>query len=923
VAGAAPATGGWGAARGRAVAAGAILVPTGAAALAHEAAWQRLWSPVAGGGVTTASAVVAGTLLGLAAGAAWGGRFADRARRPGLLFAAAEALGALLCLAMPPAVALARDAQAALLAAGAAGTAFDLGRVLVVALACAVPSTALGASLPALARALTSDPARAGPVLGRLYAANTAGAVLGVLLSTAFAFEALGTRGTVLLASAAQAVAAALAAALFARGALPAPPAGTPSPPPGLPRAPSARRAEVAALLAGAAALAVEIAWMRRLTPALGTTTYAFGTVLAAFLLAVAAGAALLGPRRARPPGARPAVVLALAALPVAFLAPLLGPVADGAGRSLAAAIAAGEAGPSELLRIRATAAALLLVPSALVGAAALPWLVQAAAPSPERVGEGAGRVLAANTLGSAVAAAATGLLGVPALGTAGCLRAAAGLYLVGAAVVAPRRGARAALACGAAVALVCAALPIPDAAALRAVGATFDPVWTDPSAAPVVWAREGRVATVVVRERDGRPELWVDGKIVASASPTDRLHLALLGHLPMALHDAPRRAAVVGLGTGITATAVAAWGPETLDVFEIEPEVREAAAAFRAVGGGLPPGATFHGGDGRDGLLRAGAPYDVITTDPIHPAVAGSAALYTLEHYRLIAARLAPGGLACQWMPLYELEPDDLRGVLRTFGEVFHVAAFVAGPDLVLVGGLRPFALDADAIERRLASPAGEGLEALGLRGAGRLLGLLVAAPDRLRRFADRGALNTDDRPVIEFTSARSQYTGSAPRNLAVLEVGGSRPDVLLARPPTDEARFRAGVARTRRSKSAMERWMQGRAEAYEAAEEAFAALAADDPADLLSARMREECALERAGRLLEGGAAEEAAAVARAVLARAREGAEVPEPRHRIDAADLLARAGRPEEAAEAARAALPLAPRSATARRLAAAR
>jgi spermidine synthase len=453
-------------------------------------------------------------------------------------------------------------------------------------------------------------------------------------------------------------------------------------------------------------------------------------------------------------------------------------------------------------------------------------------------------------------------------------------------------------------------------------VGATFDPQHTDPAAAPVTFAREGRVSTVVVRDRDGRPELWVDGKVVASASPTDRLHLALLGHLPMALHPAPRRVAVVGLGTGITATAAAAHGPEVLDVFELEPAVREAAEAFRGVGGGLPPTATFHGGDGRDGLLRSRERYDVVTTDPIHPAVSGSAALYTLEHYRLLADRLAPGGIACQWLPLYELEPDDIRGVVRTFGQVFRVAAFVAGPDLVLVGTREPLALDPEAIERRLASPAGAGLEPFGLRGAGRLLGLLVAHPARVARFADRGVLNTDDRPVVEFTSARSQYTGSSARNLAVLSVGPSRPDALLADPAgAAEPGFAAGVARTRRLKSAMARWIQGGEDGTRAAAAAFAALSEEEPADLLSASMREEMTLALARARLAADAPEEAAALAREVLERARPGSSVPEPRQRVEAADVLERAGFPAEAAAAARAVLPEVPRSPTARRLAA--
>src|SRR5215510_4199773 len=86
---------------------GALLVLSGAAALAHEAAWQRLWTPVVGAGTKTTAAIVAGMLLGLAAGSALGGPLADRARRPGLVFAAAEAAGAALGALVPWAVGVA------------------------------------------------------------------------------------------------------------------------------------------------------------------------------------------------------------------------------------------------------------------------------------------------------------------------------------------------------------------------------------------------------------------------------------------------------------------------------------------------------------------------------------------------------------------------------------------------------------------------------------------------------------------------------------------------------------------------------------------------------------------------------------------------------------------------------------------------
>jgi hypothetical protein len=463
---------------------------------------------------------------------------------------------------------------------------------------------------------------------------------------------------------------------------------------------------------------------------------------------------------------------------------------------------------------------------------------------------------------------------------------------------------------------LASAAAPVPDAAGRDAVGATFDPLWTDPADAPALLFEEGRASTVVVRARDGRTELWVDGKIVASASPTDRMHLALLGHLPMLFHPAPKRCAVVGLGTGITATAVAAHGPERLDVFELEAAVVRGAEFGRGAGGGLPSEATLHVVDGRHGLHAADAPYDVITSDPIHPAAAGSAELYTDEHYAALERRLAPGGIVCQWLPLYELEVDDVAMVLRTLARRFDVGVFVAGPDLVILAA-RPGGLRADeaALARRLEGRVGADLRMLGLASPGRLLGLLAAGPRRVRVLSGDGPVNTDDRPRLEFASARSQYTGSASRNLLWVAGVGDDPAALLDAPPSDPSAFAAGVERTRRQRRAFARWIPAGIDAWAGALPLFEGLAEDDPTDRLSAWMRDECASLWALDGARGDDPEGAAARAREVLAR-----PDAEARARITAAQALADAGFPAEARAAALAVLEVAPTSARARRLA---
>lgn len=50
---------------------------------------------------------------------------------------------------------------------------------------------------------------------------------------------------------------------------------------------------------------------------------------------------------------------------------------------------------------------------------------------------------------------------------------------------------------------------------------------------------------------------------------------------------------------------------------------------------------------------------FDIITTDPIHPWVKGSAALYTREYFKVLAAHLKQGGVVALWVPLYESTPD------------------------------------------------------------------------------------------------------------------------------------------------------------------------------------------------------------------------------------------------------------------------
>ncbi len=115
---------------------------------------------------------------------------------------------------------------------------------------------------------------------------------------------------------------------------------------------------------------------------------------------------------------------------------------------------------------------------------------------------------------------------------------------------------------------------------------------------------------------------------------------------------------------------------------------------------------------DARHFVATTREKFDVITSDPIHPFVKGSATLYSKEYFELVKAHLNPGGVVSQWVPLYESDAATVRSEIATFFEVFPNGTVWAnllngnGYDLVLIGRLEAKPIDLDAIQARLDRP-------------------------------------------------------------------------------------------------------------------------------------------------------------------------------------------------------------------------
>jgi len=627
----------------------------------------------------------------------------------------------------------------------------------------------MGATFPVMGRLAIAHAREAGSKSAGFYGANTLGACAGALVAPFVLMPTFGL-SLGLVASGSLSLLSGLLALRLA--AAPDRPARSPDPRPGETtaavhgvRAPGSDSARLlfATAACGASALALEVLLTRLLITVTGASVYAFAIVLSVFLGGIGLGARQAASELRKPD--RATRLLHLAALSVAPLT---------LGGLLLLRLQLGESDLFQPLANRmphgasnvglwashALFAGLALFPAACAFGLALPSAAGALCErhvhdQPERW---LGRTYAANTSGALVGSVAAGFFLLPNLGLRIGLALALGLACLAALAVPARRPAGHG---GRPLAVELTGIGL--AVALGAIALVPRPI----AGLYIVARAVGPHASASVEERAETPDvrsLRVNGKVVATTAPVDLRLQRLLGLIPALLHGDVERALVIGLGTGMTAGALLELDTlETLDVYEISSAVRDVAPAFAAWNGGVTRAARTHMAivDGRHALARSDERWDLITADPIHPWTRGSSDLYALEHFEAIAAHLAPGGVASQWLPLYQLSLADVKTIVATWLAAFpEASAWLTAYDLALVGSLDPLPGVRD-IEPRLPARVQGSLAAAGVHTAAELAALAVADRARLEAFARGAAPMRDDRPVLEFRAPKSYLRG------------------------------------------------------------------------------------------------------------------------------------------------------------------
>jgi len=748
---------------------------SGIAALVLELQWGRQLALTFGGSHNAVAAVLTAFMLGLGLGSWLGGRRADRLRRPALAIAKIElalaALGPLLALLLTQLPALASKWLPEI--ASANHPLFVASRLVLALGLLIVPTTLMGATYPILVRANAVDLNHLHSGIGRLYAANTLGGVVGVLLAGFAVLPILGIPGSIALAAGANAVAACAALIASSR---------TTTPPPSGDR----KRAQpthvsvrpswtllAAAGGSGALVLGAETLWHRALKMVLANSTATFTLLLALTLTGLGLGAVAGSPllRRAKVLanwsrlqfGAVALLVVQAAFMPeIATVVRLIRP----------------DTGWARVLVPPLVVGGILVLPATLLFGAAWPLLLKAATPRINDGGRNIGRMSVVNSVGAAVGAAVVGLAILPNAGFGHSMLAMAalgsGLVVLGLSAE-PGTSSRTNRRMRTSAGFACAALVAASVVSPSFGRVPLPSMALNPEEVRVLSYSETSSGTVVVTEHPATAarSMYVDNNAVIGAS-YDALKVArMLGLIPTVLHPSPRRALVIGFGAGVTTAIVAgAPGVEAVDVVEIVPGVIDSAHLFEDLNHGVArdPRVRLHANDGRNHLLLHAGPWDLITCDPVHPLY-GSAPLYSLEFFNLCRQRLATGGLVCQYLPLHRMPDDAFRRAIATFQSAFPESWVLFGlGHAMLLGSDQPLDLDWQRWHYQLQRHnLRDDLEASALSTPAQITALFQLDPAGCRAVGI-GRPSTDLHPRLEFLAPAAYRPGLWPANAQVL---------------------------------------------------------------------------------------------------------------------------------------------------------
>ncbi|MFQ5430974.1 MAG: fused MFS/spermidine synthase [Nitrospinota bacterium] len=752
---------------------------SGAAGLIYQIAWIRILSLVFGNTLYAVSMVVAAFLSGLAIGSHFWGKRADVCKDPFKTYVNLEILIAVSSACVTFLIYILDDWFVSVMTVESIGSgSWQFIRYVLLFVLLLAPTSFMGGTLPMMSKFFIRSFETIGRGVGTLYAANTYGGMAGCFLSGLAMVPFLGVKGTVEAAIFINLFVAALLSVTGSLGGVEDNANMSERPQKSFPKQKKRKKKKavlnpqqgsdgraaykisfaLALLLitiSGFNALIYEVLWTRAFIVFFKSTVYLFSNLLTVFLFGIALGSHLA--TRILDKHGDPVKLFGIAQVGIGLFG-ILSIIFFMYSKELAISLGTMFGGmdwTNDILVMLILMLLAFLVPTVLIGLS-FPLICRVVADSLGSIGRKVGVVYAAGTAGGIIGSLAAGFLMIPLLGLQKGLFIVSFFALINGYIAlfnaASRKGTLWVLPASAGFAIV------------AFIG--FEISGTDiglgsKTVGKLVFAREGVMGTVKVVEKGSRSDLTLMVNNYQLATSGDVA--VRFGHIPLVLKPDAEDVLLISLGSGITAGSIGAHPVKRIENVEIVPTLLDVQPLFARDNKNIVSDKRFHltFWDGRHYVRVTKRKYDMVISDLYQPDSAGVGSLYTLEHFLNVKAKLKKGGAMAQWLPLYQLSPDNLKVIMRTFAHAFEHVIVWAGdinpeaPTLMLFGSSDPFYIQPEKFAKSLELETVK-TDLIDHADPLSFLSFYIMDRDGVMRFTEGSPINTDDRPVIEYSAPR-----------------------------------------------------------------------------------------------------------------------------------------------------------------------
>jgi spermidine synthase len=786
-----------------------LFIFSGLASLVYQVVWFKQLSYFLGNTTYSQSVVLATFMGGLALGAWYWGKKADKFSNNLRLFAYLEIALALYCFFYNPIFNFTENQFIGLvktLDLPSDSSLVLLLKLIVSSLTMLLPTFLMGGTLPVLVRFLNNQSSLVGTNVAVLYFVNSLGAVLGTVLAGFFLLQYFGLKGSIYIGATLELAVGVLALSVSRTFSSAEPRSERIN-------AKVKRDKEVEssqelisekqfkiilwmAALTGLCSMIYEVAWLRILIPILSSSTYSFTIILTVFITGITLGSYLVYKYQNKIKRAMRFVAYCQIGIVLSILLSL--PLYERVPFTIWSVVSNSDfiqtSYNSYLVLQFILIFFLMIIPTIFMGMT-LPILSRIAIRRISDSGQTIGRIFALNTLGTVVGSIGAGLVLIPTIGIRNTITLALLINIL-IAYFAISNGAmltkntKRILTISTALASVVYLTTVNQENWAHAIMISDIPRKInrdDPpesykeffdysqNANKIKFYKEGVGGTIVVGQYGEEFFLVTNGKGDANSVSDLRTQVSL-GLTPVTLHPSPDSIFVIGFGAGTTIGHAASHpAVKYADVAEISAEVVEASSFFEIINNKPLSNSKVNviRDDGVSALRLSNKKYDIIISQPSNPWSAGVGNLFTDEFFRDCKEHLRPSGMVAQWFSLYEMDDKSLRLILRTALQQFqHVSLWHIGKsDILLICTEHEQNFDLAQIQSSFDKVRG-GFEKIDIYSVSAFLSQqLTADMTTIKQYAGKGKINTENHPYLELWAPKAYYLNTRPTQFEVLD--------------------------------------------------------------------------------------------------------------------------------------------------------